>query len=412
MSRRFLLTVLLLVVLRPVSASVYYVDRNNGSDDADGRTPVSAWRSLAKAASQRVAAGDYVLLARGNVWSEPLVISSTGLPDLPITIGAYGTGPRPAIDGRQQERAVDLVSMTAVSNIVLNGLEIRNSARNGVNIYRSSQILIRNSVVSGSRQAGILTYDSSGIAIEDSEIMGNALDSSASYDGIRLDGSGGELSGFSIRNCVIHDQIGGDGWNSANGIFLGHTGTNIPTLHSVLISGNTIYANGNPGQNQAGRGISGTLNGDVIVTGNYVYRNASAGIYLGDRGVNVDLTFANNIFYNNALRQFGGFTGTQAVASRNFILVDDPAITAMGVEFGGTGKWYITNNAFYYTTPTDDTYRGFLRLNDPAQQQNLHSDWNLFYSAGPRRWKLADGIAITFGSWQSAGFDAHSVNPN
>jgi len=397
----------------PASAAVYYIDRNNGSDDSDGLTPSSAWRSLSRIASQQLVAGDYVLLERGNVFTEPLVLATSGLPDAPITIGAYGTGPRPVIDGNRPDgRPVDLVNLSNVANIVVSGIEIRNSARNGIDLYRSSQIVIRNVRVSSSRSAGILTYDSTGITIEDSEVTGIGLDTSAAFDGIRLDGSGGELSGFRIRNCLIHDNVGGDRWNSANGIFLGHTGANTPTLHSVTISGNEIYANGNFNQDQAGRGISGTLQGEVAITGNYVYRNASAGIYLGDYGLNLSLSLTNNIFYDNALRQFGGFTATHAVASRNFILVDDPSLTAMGAEFGGTGTWEITNNAFYYQTPTNDSYRGFLRLNDAAQQQNLHSDWNLFYSAGPRRWKLADGIGIGFPVWQFAGFDTHSVNPN
>ena len=405
----FLAFALLLAPRAP--AAVYYVERNNGSDKADGLTPSTAWSSLGRITAQPLSAGDYVLLRRGDIWTEPLVLTSSGLPYAPITIGAYGAGAPPLIDaGTQQAGAVDLVSFASVSNVVLRGIEIRNATRNGIDVYRSAGILIRDVKVSASRQAGVLSWNSVGVSMEDSEISHNGLDTSADYDGIRIDGTG-ELNGFLIRNCRIHDNIGGEDWKSSNGIFLGHTGANPPTLRGVIISGNEIYSNGNPNQNQAGRGISGTLQGEVTVTGNYVYRNASAGIYLGDHGMNVDLTYTNNTFYNNALRQFGGITAGHARALRNYVVVDDPNMSASGAEVGGEGSWELTNNAFYYPASTTDTYRAFLR-NDAAPPQILKSDWNLFYTAGPRRWKLANGIPMSFQAWQADGFDPHSVNPN
>jgi hypothetical protein len=56
----------------------YYVSSSVGSDAASGTDPARPWQSLARVASATVRAGDQVLLAAGDVWSEPLVIGCTG----------------------------------------------------------------------------------------------------------------------------------------------------------------------------------------------------------------------------------------------------------------------------------------------------------------------------------------------
>ena len=85
------------------AADVYYVS-NDGSDDNDGRTPATAWRTLAHVNDQEFQAGDSVLFKRGDTWRETLHVSSSGIPSAWITFGAYGTGDKPRILG--SERAV------------------------------------------------------------------------------------------------------------------------------------------------------------------------------------------------------------------------------------------------------------------------------------------------------------------
>jgi hypothetical protein len=127
--------------------------------------------------------------------------------------------------------------------------------------------------------------------------------------------------------------------------------------------------------------------------------------------VNVNITLAQNVFYNNSLRQFGGFTTASAQAFHNAVFVDNAAITAMGAEIGGSGVWQITNNSFFYRTPTTNTYRGFITINDATQDRNLSSDCNLFYSPTPDRWRRSDGIVLSFPQWMGYGFDLNSKNP-
>jgi hypothetical protein len=79
-------------------ASTHYVSSSTGNDGNSGASTAAPWKTLAYAMAH-VAAGDSVLLNRGDVWNEPLVISQNNL-----TIDAYpvgGTGPAPRITGYQ-----------------------------------------------------------------------------------------------------------------------------------------------------------------------------------------------------------------------------------------------------------------------------------------------------------------------
>lgn len=397
------------------SAAVYYVDASKGGDDLDGLRPDTAWRTIAKVNAMSFSPGDYVLFHRDRVWQERLFVSSSGAPDKPIVFGAYAEGRTPVIDGSggAVPQRSGLVVISRKSFIVLDGLEVKNSAQNGIVPYLCQFIVIRNCVVHDNRDDGLLAFDTQGLTVSDSEFYNNSIDPQDTYAGIHIDGSGGgnDLTGFVISNCRIHDNTGGLDWNSGNGIMLGHTGVSIPVLKSLTISGSEIYRNGNPVQNQAGRGISGTFQGDATITGNYIHHNASAGLYLGDYGMHIDMTICNNNFRNNALRQVGGLTDGTAKACNNTMIVDDPLITGMGAEVGGNGTWFLTGNVFSFYGKTSDAWRGFIRINDAAQDTALQSDYNIFYSGGPNRWKKSDGITLTFRDWRAAGYDKNSVNP-
>ncbi len=77
---------------------VYYVDCASGNDTFSGTSEAQAWRTLTKASSAPLNAGNQLLLKRGCVWSdETLTISRSGLAGQEILVGAYGTGNLPQI---------------------------------------------------------------------------------------------------------------------------------------------------------------------------------------------------------------------------------------------------------------------------------------------------------------------------
>lgn len=80
----------------PVRGQVYYVSEN-GSNENDGRTPETAFRTLdaVRSLCYELKAGDTVLLERGSVFRLPDGLDLTD----GVSYGAYGTGPKPEVYG-------------------------------------------------------------------------------------------------------------------------------------------------------------------------------------------------------------------------------------------------------------------------------------------------------------------------
>ena len=77
--------------------AVFYVDSENGSDDASGVTPQTAFKTLAKVNKADVWPGDKVLFRRGGLWRGQLVPKS-GEEGNPVYYGAYGEGVKPILE--------------------------------------------------------------------------------------------------------------------------------------------------------------------------------------------------------------------------------------------------------------------------------------------------------------------------
>ena len=71
----------------------YYVS-NNGNDENDGKTPETAWKTMAKVEIEQrgMKKGDAILFERGGVWREPMNKAKTGM-----IYSAYGEGPKPRL---------------------------------------------------------------------------------------------------------------------------------------------------------------------------------------------------------------------------------------------------------------------------------------------------------------------------
>lgn len=76
------------------AGTVYYVS-NSGNDDADGRSPETAWATLGKVNSQLpyYQPGDTILFERGGLWRGHIAYGGD------ITFSAYGEGEKPKIYG-------------------------------------------------------------------------------------------------------------------------------------------------------------------------------------------------------------------------------------------------------------------------------------------------------------------------
>jgi Right handed beta helix region len=107
-----------------VTGTTYYVDPG-GSDSADGLSPSTAWKSLAKVNAQTLSPGDAVLFEAGGQWSGQLAPHGSGAAGSPITIGAYGSGAKPRIDGGGTVDAA--VKIANQHDVTVSGLEVINT---------------------------------------------------------------------------------------------------------------------------------------------------------------------------------------------------------------------------------------------------------------------------------------------
>ena len=180
------LTVLLgTLAALPVSAADFHVDCRAGNDDHDGRSPGTAWRSLAKVNATTYHPGDSILLQRGTRCTGTLWPKGSGEPGRPIRLAAYGEGPLPIVDGTGGEAAVKLFDQQH--------WEIETIEATGGNPY-----------------------------------------------GIHVSGGEGTLRHFRIRNVVVHD-VGGEVKAKTSGLVVVAAGGGGQTFEDVVIDGVTAY---------------------------------------------------------------------------------------------------------------------------------------------------------------------------
>ncbi len=81
----------------------YYISESGGDDSNDGLSELTPWKSFQAIRKMYFNAGDQVLLKRGDLWNEEMMIRGMGTSGNPVTLGSYGTGDLPHIDTNNLE---------------------------------------------------------------------------------------------------------------------------------------------------------------------------------------------------------------------------------------------------------------------------------------------------------------------
>ena len=121
--------------------NVYHIDSRTGNDANDGLTPAQAWKTFGNANSKEFMPGDEILLRNGCQWVGHLSPRGSGSDQSPITIGSYGEGDRPVIEGRGTVKAA--VYLRNQSNWTIQNLEVSNHAPERCYVHRGG-ILVEN----------------------------------------------------------------------------------------------------------------------------------------------------------------------------------------------------------------------------------------------------------------------------
>ncbi len=135
------LCAVVIVALNGVCAHAvdYHVDGRSGNDAHDGTSPRTAWRTLDKANKVTLEPGDRLLLRAGTRYAGQLAPKGAGTAEQPITVGKFGPGPPPRIDGQGKTDATLYLRNT--QHITVEDLEITNTGptrkahRNGVLVH-------------------------------------------------------------------------------------------------------------------------------------------------------------------------------------------------------------------------------------------------------------------------------------
>lgn len=102
---------LCLICASALAETPYYVSASQGSDANDGRSPSTAWASLARVNRASLRAGDTVHFRSGDVFKGQLVVGHSGAAGAPIHFTAYGDGDLPVIDGAETEEGSALAAI-------------------------------------------------------------------------------------------------------------------------------------------------------------------------------------------------------------------------------------------------------------------------------------------------------------
>lgn len=301
-----------------------FVSSSSGDDFHDGFSERTAKRTLAAAIAQlRHGHPDWLLLKRGDTWSESLGHwkRSGRAFDEPMVVTSYGEGnARPKLLTGADNGLITLQAGDApprIDHVALVGLHMHADS------YRGG--------ASPSAVSWLTATD--GLLIEDCYFEGFEVD-------IRISEAGGRKRNVRIRRNVIVDAFATEG-------VVGH-GLYLAACDDLVLEENLIDRNGyNPAIEAAvpsmyrhGAYIQSGVDGctDVLLRANIVAESASHGVQLRPGGIALDNLFLRNPI---ALLVGGGLEfqqgGVVAVAHRNVVLGgrDIDAANPRGWGLGG-----------------------------------------------------------------------------
>lgn len=116
-----------LLVLCPLSTALarnYYFDSEAKANGTG--TSCAPFNSLARVPNLSLGASDSILLKRGSVFNEPLIVTASGSPGSPVTIGPYGDArkPIPVIAARASD--LNGILLNGTSHVTVQDLEVTN----------------------------------------------------------------------------------------------------------------------------------------------------------------------------------------------------------------------------------------------------------------------------------------------
>ena len=340
--------------------TTYYVDAAHGADANSGSSINNAWQSLDRVNRAVFNPGDAILLKRGSVWRESLIIPSSGVAGTPISFGAYGIGPNPLLNGSD----VLLNWKNRGSNIWVTGAggskpnQLFFDGIRGIKVLAVDEInsslewsASPDSLYVYSQNNPTIDYLNPGIesSVRDYVIYDNNIRSFVVVDGIDVTKSnsfGILFSQVGSSDIAIQNLYTSLNFNS--GVFFDvvnmtikrvHAGRNgNSTLgHGIYAKGNNFLISGCLADNNAGAGIHAYLSGGGTVKNNTLCNNGTPGsdgwgLVIYAPQPNNSFRVFDNVIYSNLFHglsvEYAGSADT--VTLYNNVLYDNGATNIGG----------------------------------------------------------------------------------
>lgn len=347
--------------------STYYV-ATTGSDSAAGSSS-APWKTLSKAMSASLKAGDEVVV-RSGTYNETMTVQKSGNAGGYITIRSEVEGGAKIV-ASGSNNAINV----AANYVKIEGFDVKGAGSHGImaNDVHHTQIL--NNTVHDAGASGIQYNYSDFITVEGNTTYNNASDGWFSgisiYENRNITGDTTPGVRTIIRNNVSYDNVTTSGGHSdGNGIIIDdfrstHNSAYGAYQYSTLVEGNLVYSNG-------GKGIQVVWSDNVTLRNNTAWHNNvdnqntgtwrgefsnqdannitwvnniavadpsrnSNNVAIGDYGDNSNVKWINNLTYNGtagkaSVNTDGGNTGPTA-ANGNLLGVDPKFVNAAGGNF-------------------------------------------------------------------------------
>jgi len=455
------LLVLSLVVCGGLSAptsaagATYYVDCSAASN-GDG-SQSSPWNNLATVNGTTFSPGDTILFKRGTTCSGTLQPGGSGADGSPITLGAYGSGPLPIIDGGSNLAALKLYDQEYWH---IQDLEVTGGTKYGIHITGSGNGMVMDhfrltNLVVHDVWGGTIDTKCSGLVLFEAIETGSdtfsdiVIDGVTAYNtnqwaGIEVFGGPHPISIYSadvtIRNSTVHD-VYGDGiviWIAQNGLIENSTAYETgkePTYtvgtpagiwtwacKTCTVQFNESYLTHTPEWDGGCYDID-YHNKDNTYQYNYGHDCDGSGIYIfgAENDVTTNPVIRYNIFSNDnredhryhsnlqgeiyTLTWNSGKIGSPRIYN-NTVYFNPYATDAYAIWFDSSSQFVSSDNYFYnnivYSEAPNLMY---------TNKNHFILDYNIWWhTGGAPKWKYFNKVYSDFASYQSgSGMDAHGM---
>ena len=256
-------------------AATYYV-RAGGNDNADGRSPATAWATLNKVNKQTFATSDIVLLHEGDRFTGSLTVDWSGTSSQPAVVGAYyinSSGAatrgyattRPVIDGGNTLPGgpYDALLTVRANRVRVENIKVMNSTGRNIAASDTDSTTIIGCSTDGAYGSAIHVQRSTNPRIENNVVAhaGKAFKAGAVWGGaVEMD----QTTGAVLRKNIVTESYG-EGLNSN-----ASRGTIIEDNYVYAVRAVGIYIDASPDATVRRNIVVGTTNSEYWRSGSTV----------------------------------------------------------------------------------------------------------------------------------------------